>query len=241
MGDVGTIFERTEKKYILSEEERAALLTAAGDRLRPDAYPLSEIGSLYFDTPDRRMIRASIDADCYKEKLRLRAYGTPGAASPVFLEMKKKYRGIVYKRRECMTLAEARRFLEDGISPRPSQILSEIAWMMRQNPGIAPAACIFYRRDAWVGDGGLRVTFDHDVLFRGDDLSLEHGAYGERVLDASLCILELKAPGAMPFWMSELLDAGRIYPASFSKYGTAYKKFGRSAQPDAAYREALHA
>ncbi|MGM9653102.1 MAG: polyphosphate polymerase domain-containing protein [Eubacteriales bacterium] len=239
------IFERTEKKYLLTESDRAALLEAAAGRLVGDVFPHSEVSSLYMDTPDRRVIRRSIDADCYKEKLRLRAYGTPALSSPVFVELKKKYRGIVYKRREQMTLAQAYRFLENGIPPFSSQILSEIAYMIRQNEGIAPAACIFYERDAYAGrmDDGLRVTFDRSVLFRDDELRLERGAHGRPVLAPGMCIMEIKSPGAMPLWLAGALDGLRLYPSSFSKYGTAYTKYETASAPaeNSDIQEALHA
>ena len=50
--------------------------------------------SLYLDTPSWRLIRDSIHAGAYKEKLRLRSYGKPNPESLVFLEIKKKYKGV---------------------------------------------------------------------------------------------------------------------------------------------------
>ena len=51
-----------------------------------------------------RLIRASLEKPAYKEKLRLRSYGVTEPGGEVFLELKKKYKGIVYKRR--ITLPE---------------------------------------------------------------------------------------------------------------------------------------
>lgn len=244
MTKTGMIFERTEKKYLLSPEDKDRLLTLAGDRLEEDAYPHGTVSSLYLDTVDRRVIRASIDARVYKEKLRLRAYGTPSLSDSVFLELKKKYKDIVYKRREKLTLAEAYRYLENGILPRESQIFSEIGWMIRQNPGIASRAFISYERDAYVGreDHGLRITFDQNALYRGEDLRLEHGPYGLPVFPDGMGIMEIKTLGAIPLWLSGALDSLGIYPASFSKYGTAYEKYVRGgAVHSAVPKEALHA
>ena len=45
--------------------------------------------------------------------------------------------------------------------------------------------------------------------------------------------MEIKIPGTAPLWLARLLSAGGIYPVSFSKYGTYYKKFvigGKSAK-----------
>ena len=36
--------------------------------------------------------------------------------------------------------------------------------------------------------------------------------------------MEVKILNAMPLWMAEIFDKLKIYPSSFSKYGTAYTK-----------------
>ena len=119
-------FKRIEKKYLLSEIQYEALFRRIGSHLKPDEYGRSAVMSLYLDTPDYRIIRHSIEAADYKEKLRLRSYGTASADSTVFLELKKKFGGVVYKRRAAMTLTEAERYLRTGVKPFESQIMSEI-------------------------------------------------------------------------------------------------------------------
>ena len=129
--DAACTFKRIEKKYLLSEAQQEALFQKIGAHLKPDAFGRSTVLSLYLDTPDHRIIRNSIEAADYKEKLRLRSYGTARADSTVFLELKKKFGGVVYKRRAAMTLKEAERYLRRGIKPFESQIMSEIDWAMR--------------------------------------------------------------------------------------------------------------
>ena len=87
-------FKRIEKKYILSEKQYEDLFQRIGSYLRPDEYGRSTVMSLYLDTPSHRIIRNSIEAVDYKEKLRLRSYGTAAADSTVFLELKKKFKGV---------------------------------------------------------------------------------------------------------------------------------------------------
>ena len=110
------IFKRIEKKYLLSEERYESLFLRIGPHLTQDAFGRSTVMSLYLDTDYHRIIRNSLEAEDYKEKLRLRSYGTAGADSTVFLEIKKKYGGVVYKRRAAMTLSEAERYLRRGES-----------------------------------------------------------------------------------------------------------------------------
>lgn len=233
MKSVQQIFERKEKKYLLTAAQKNELLESIAVRLTPDKYGPSTVCSLYFDTADYRVIRASIDARTYKEKLRLRCYGTPAPADTVFLELKKKFKGVVYKRREKIPLAAAYDYIETGNLPADTQIMREIDWM-RKKDDLTPVILLAYDREAFFSEEspGLRLTFDTNVRFRTDDLRLDHGAYGQTLLPADTYILEIKSLGAMPLWLTHALDALRIFPTSFSKYGTAYREYICPARAD---------
>ena len=222
--DAACIFKRIEKKYLLSEAQQEALFQRIGAHLRPDAFGRSTVLSLYLDTPDHRIIRNSIEAADYKEKLRLRSYGTARADSTVFLELKKKYGGVVYKRRAAMTLKEAERYLRMGIKPFESQIMSELDWAMRLYGRPKAAMLIACEREAWF-DGAqpdLRLTFDRNIRYRENELRLDRGSAGTPLLPKDTVLLEIKTAGAMPLWLADALDAEGILPGSFSKYGEAY-------------------
>ena len=220
------IFKRIEKKYRLNGSQKQQLLAAIRPYLTPDAHGVSTICSLYLDTPDHLLIRNSIDAKAYKEKLRLRSYGTPGADSTVFLELKKKFDGVVYKRRVSMTLEQAETYLRTGQLPFQSQIMSEIDYAMNFYHHPLPAMMIAYEREAFfVNDlPNVRLTFDTAVRYRETDLLLEHGTAGTPILPEDTYLLEIKTDGAMPLWLAHALDQCGIRPASFSKYGTAYTR-----------------
>ena len=119
--------KRYELKYLLSADQRAYLERELEGRLFPDRYGETAIASLYYDTPDFRLIRASVEKPAYKEKLRLRSYGPASDTSPVFLEMKRKAYGLVYKRRVQSTIPQVKRFF-DGVADicAPGQINAEI-------------------------------------------------------------------------------------------------------------------
>lgn len=221
------IFQRIEKKYRLTLDQKSRLLAEVGEQLIPDQYGRSTICSLYLDTPDFRLIRNSIDATVYKEKLRLRSYGTPKKDGQVFLEIKKKYKGVVYKRRVVMTLREAEVYLRDGTRPVQSQIMNELDYAMRLYGCPQPAMFIAYEREAYyVKDlPNLRLTFDGAVRYRREGLHLEEGSAGKVILPGNQTLLEIKTDGAMPVWLANALDHCKIFPASFSKYGTAYQDF----------------
>ena len=222
--DATCIFKRIEKKYLLSEAQYGTLFQRIGAHLRPDEFGRSTVLSLYLDTPDRRIIRNSIEAADYKEKLRLRSYGTARADSTVFLELKKKYGGVVYKRRAAMTLREAERYLRMGIKPYESQIMSELDWAMRLYGRPKAAMLIACEREAWFDEAhpDLRLTFDRNIRCRENELRLDRGSAGTPLLPKDTVLLEIKTAGAMPLWLADALDAESILPGSFSKYGEAY-------------------
>ena len=213
-------FKRYEKKYLLSESQYRRLSVALMDHMKPDRYSKSLICNIYYDTPDRRLIRASLEKPVYKEKLRLRSYGLSDGESPVFLELKKKYRGVVYKRRVCLPLKEAEHFLQNDGSRLPStQIEREISWTLSFYNLLEPACFLCYDRTALTGqeDPGLRVTFDSGILWREEALRLDAGVWGNPLLRPGQRLMEIKIPGAMPLWLCNLLDEQRLYTVSLSR------------------------
>jgi SPX domain protein involved in polyphosphate accumulation len=220
------IFKRYEKKYLLDDQQYHQLRQRLSERMIPDQYGKSTICNIYFDTPNYHLIRRSIEKPVYKEKLRLRSYGVPREDSTVFIELKKKYKGVVYKRRVDTSLAQAVRYLYLGETLlKPSQITKEIDWFIYHYQKIVPAIFISYDRVAQYNkeNNDLRITFDSNILWREETLDLSKGAWGNELLLSNQKIMEIKIPGAMPVWLADLLNDLRIYPCSYSKYGNAYK------------------
>ncbi|MDF2541352.1 MAG: molecular chaperone [Herbinix sp.] len=221
------IFKRYETKYLLSEMKYKKLRQKLQDKAIADHYGNITICNIYFDTPEHLLIRTSLEKPVYKEKLRLRSYGTPSPEDQVFIELKKKYKGVVYKRREKFDLLKAEDYVYNG---KPlgemTQITREIDWFMQFYHNLQPAMYLSYHRIAFYGveDPQLRITFDSDILWREDELWLECGVWGNRLLEEGQRLMEIKIPGAMPLWLSHSLDELDIYPVSFSKYGKAYQQ-----------------
>ena len=225
MSDTKLTFKRYEKKYLLSAEAFGRLWPKLSGRLEEDEYPRSTVCSLYYDTGDYTLIRRSLDRPVYKEKLRLRSYGAPDAAGEVFVELKKKYKGVVYKRRTALPASAAEDWLA-GRTPAPgdSQTLREISWFLREND-VQPRVFIACDREAWrVKDQPeLRITFDRNLRWRADALSLTAGDGGEPLLAPGEVLMEIKIPDAAPLWLAHLLSGEQIFPVSFSKYGACYR------------------
>lgn len=231
MKDYQSTFQRIEKKYLLDEKQYMALRQGMEPWMQADSFAKSTVCNIYFDTPDSRLIRTSLEKPVYKEKLRLRSYGTPEAQSAAFVELKKKYKGIVFKRRIDMNYHEAEEYLYKGIEPEvkgesEKQILREIDWFLEYYEAIQPAMYLSYDRSALCGkeDKGLRITFDTHILYRTQALDLAAGVWGSELLRPGQRLMEIKALGAMPLWLSSQLSELQIYPASFSKYGKAFQQ-----------------
>ena len=194
------------------------------DKIDCDEYGKSTVSNIYLDTPDFLLIRNSIDAKSYKEKLRIRSYGVPNDDSKVFFEIKKKYKGIVYKRRLSLTCNQVSDYIENGIRPTDSQIMREIDWCMKIYENPKPKVVLSYEREAfyWKNDKDIRLTFDRNVRYRMNDLSLQKGSSGVRIIPEDSILMEIKTPGSMPIELAEILSLCKIYPSSFSKYGKAY-------------------
>ena len=221
---IQSCFARFETKYFLTQKQYRAMLEGMAAHTAPDAYPRYTINNLYFDTPNFQLIRDSLEKPAYKEKLRLRSYGQVQAGQTVFLEMKKKYDGVVYKRRIVLPIEEAIAYLEHGQRPSDdNQICKEIDWL-RRCYDLRPVAFIGYEREAYAGieDPELRITFDTNLRWRTDDMDLRSADRGEVLGPPDAILLEVKFPGVCPFWLSRLMNELGIRRTSFSKYGACY-------------------
>ncbi len=191
-----TVFQRYEFKYLLTRGQQARLLSAAGARLRPDEYSHSSIRNLYLDTPDFRLIRRSLEKPVYKEKLRLRSYGRADWEHPVFMELKKKYRSVVYKRRLTLPYGRALDCLA-GDCPWP---------------------------ETQIGRARSATPWTSIRIWSPGCSSPTSGTPGMR--RRAVCASPSTTPSASwghPLWMVRLLTEMGLYKTSFSKYGTAYQ------------------
>lgn len=221
-----TVFKLYELKYLMSHEQRAIILREMEPHMELDRYGRSTIRNIYFDTDNYRLIRHSIEKPEYKEKLRLRSYAQVDGDGTVFVELKKKYEKVVYKRRLPLCEGEAMQWLcGDRNCPVDTQISREIEYFKGFYGKLLPTVFLSYEREAYYcRDGGdFRVTFDENVLCRRTDLSLCLPEYGTPILPEGKVLMELKCSGGIPLWMAHALSREGIYKTSFSKYGTAYE------------------
>ena len=220
-----TVFKRYELKYMLTLEQKEKIKTAMSPYMQLDKYGRTTIRNVYFDTESFRLVRRSIEKPAYKEKLRIRSYSQATADSTVFVELKKKYEKVVYKRRLPMREQDAMSWVcREKPCPFDTQISHEIDYFIDFYGKLNGAVFLSYEREAYYDKGGgdFRVTFDDTILCRQSDVNLCAGVYGTPLLSEGKVLMELKCSGGIPLWMVEVLSRERIYKTSFSKYGTAY-------------------
>lgn len=155
----------------------------------------------------------------------MRSYGVPELEDDVFLEVKCKYKKIVEKRRIKLTLKEFNDYLNSKKSNLNDQIMKELDYLFKFY-NLKPAYFIAYDRKSYKGcdDKNLRITVDTNLRSIKTDLSLELGDSGKLYFDKEVYIMEIKTLNAMPLWLVKSLSNLAIYPVSFSKYGSIYKK-----------------
>ncbi|MDN5353241.1 MAG: hypothetical protein PWQ12_2162 [Clostridiales bacterium] len=229
------VFNRYEKKFLLDAAAYERLKSFLETRMIPDQNSQNDgfytISNVYYDTVADDLIKKSLSKPLYKEKLRLRSYGVPSPDDTVFLEIKKKYKGLVNKRRTEISLKDADAFIKNGEMPAPKpyhnrQVMREIDFFLKRYQ-VAPAVYIAYDRKALFSDD-LRITFDTRIRTRREDVGLEKGDHGKLLLPEGLWLMEVKATDALPLWFVHQLSEMKLYPVSFSKYGTEYCQFAEA-------------
>jgi len=220
------IFKRNEEKYLMTQTQANQLINAMSNHMKPDDFGTYWVQNLYFDTENWDIINNSMEKPFYKEKVRLRCYGMPEAADFFFLEIKKKYSGVVYKRRLSITPADIMNHsLEEVLSKDNSQIAKELKYHI-QKMGVKEKFFLAYYRQAFVSagmeDDGLRLTIDSNISYRLDMLHFTQPQLGCAALDSNTFLLEIKTPLSIPLWLVRILDELEIFPSSFSKYATCF-------------------
>lgn len=221
------VFKRYEMKYMMTRRQRRAVAEAMLPYMKLDDYGHTTIRNIYFDTDSYILVRRSIEKPVYKEKLRIRSYRQVSAQDKVFIELKKKYDDVVYKRRESLSQLETLEWLvRRAPFPKATQIGNEIDYFFNRYHTLDPKVFLSYEREAFYAlDGSdLRVTFDEHILARQEELSLSKEVWGEPLIDEDIVLMEIKTSGGIPLWMTHVLAQEKIYKTSFSKYGTAYEK-----------------
>ena len=232
----GKVFNRVEKKYLITNSEKKKLMSLIKKHMKPDKYYESLVYNIYFDNDSFDFINQSIDWTDFKEKVRARSYG---GYDRVFLEIKTKIRSkennIGYKRRVMITHSDfkklikkkatveelSRQVIETG---NDIQIAKEVDYLINYFD-LSPKILVIYNRTSYKGENDLRVTFDENLKYRDHNLELKSKKNDKIYFkDDRNIIMEIKAGGALPLWLVKKLSEMKVYPQRFSKIGKIYQK-----------------
>lgn len=223
-------FKRHEVKYLITINQYINLMNYLSDKVEKDVFYKSTIYNVYYDTDNFELIRKSIEKPIYKEKLRIRSYDKTTLDSSVYVELKKKYDHIVYKRREKIAYKYVlnNSFLEGA----ETQIDKEIKYFNDFYGGLTPKMFLSYEREAYYfkDDKQIRITFDTNIKYRTENVNLLPSISDIKLLPNNLVLMELKVPFSIPYDLAKYLSSEKIFKRPFSKYGTAYKQIHKLSQ-----------
>lgn len=216
------VFKRYETKYLVPIEMVGMIKKEFNNHnIKIDSYGKSTIQSLYFDTSNDLLVTRSLEHPLYKEKLRLRCYGKGKPDSKLFLEIKKKSLGVVYKRRIETNYNEVYDFINNYLDYE-TQIGHELNYFRDYYKNLRPKILIIYDREAYIDSSSdLRITFDYDIRYRDYDLKMSENFDGTKI-NSGYVLMEIKTSSSYPLWLCNFLSNNHIFKNSFSKYGYAY-------------------
>ena len=239
------VFDRVEKKYLLTKNDKKELLKLIRKNMKKDIYYKTRVINLYFDNDNFDLITNSIDWVDFKEKIRARTYE---GYDRVFLELKTKIHArarddqdesteenIGYKRRVMIThedfekLVNHQATLETLASQSVEtkhdvQIAKEIDYLI-DHFNLKPQIFVTYERESYKDNHDLRITFDEKLKYRTGNLSLFKEKRDKIYFkDDRNIIMEVKADGVLPLWLVKKLSELKLYPQQFSKIGKVYER-----------------
>lgn len=217
-------FERVEDKYELSQSEYLSFLEAIQAHVHPDIYHKYTVHSVYFDNDHYQLAVNSLQKPEYKCKVRLRTYQDPDADTMCFLELKKKYNDIVYKTRFYMEVASAYQYLYQNKMPKnPNNIMRELDYVFHFYK-LKDFCYVQYDRECYAAneDMDVRITFDTNIRYRLDDISLSRNGSETNLTEENVYMLEIKCKDRYPMWLVQILSKMKLYKKSFSKCGSIY-------------------
>lgn len=236
-------FERHEAKYLIHPSlvpkirEYIRPFTAPDDNATGDP-PEYVVTTLQLDSPDLTLYRARDREALDRFKLRVRTYGTDGTC-PIFLEVKRKLKGVIAKSRAILPAALWGR----DVCLRPDRVLPfrkpeeqnhylEFVRLVRELHA-RPVVRIRYWRESYFGtnDSYARVTFDRRLCYQPAHTWSVPGEGRWWSMDSVLAmnrpfspvVLELKTLSDAPRWMVDLTREFDLVRVGFCKYSTAIR------------------
>ncbi len=258
LADQAMTADRNELTYLVPRRGWQGLVAYLDEWLSPHRYrgegedplpaPEHFVSTIYFDTPDRRLLRAAQSRAVDHLKLRAKEYydvhpslaelatsveEVVHAPGDVWLELKRRSGARTQKHRIRVSKSVLWSWLEQRTPLHRSDYVGRDAdacvlqeYLIAQPERLVPASIVNYRRCSWQSEqGDLRITLDSDLAFydppadvRGRR-SLLREELGAPCAREPSALLEVKHRGdALPSWLSAQLTLLRLSPVEYSKF-----------------------
>jgi len=225
---------RFELKYLIDEHQARAIRDFASGYLVPDEHapdpPTRDyvVNSLYLDSPDLSLCRATMTGQRNRRKLRIRMYDNDPAKA-VFFEIKRRDANVILKQRAAVRRSSVDRLLhghaarrEDLMEFSPDQFgaLQRFCEMTRRLRAVGQTF-VYYHREAYESpnSNAARLTFDRRLRAAPYTGKLKipemRGSLAPRLRGV---VLELKFTNRFPIWMREMVRVFSLDRRSLAKY-----------------------
>lgn len=230
------LIERYEYKFLVSARhvphirELARLACRIDKNANADGTYL--IRSLYLDSDRYDLYWANEREQADRFKMRIRTY--PGKKSPVFLEVKRRFKDVIVKSRALVSADIWQKVITcdgptlDKLPPNTrANVMPFLARLHRHH--LHPVLLVQYEREAYVSeiDSYARLTFDKKIVVQPiETFELEADPHRWRPVDHTwqtrttepMTVLELKFERRPPAWMVAMVRQLGLVRGSFSKY-----------------------
>lgn len=237
--------ERHEAKYVIPH----ALVGEIREYLRPFCEPDFNghgdppeyvINTIQLDAPGMPLHYAKEWESLNRFKLRVRTYGQEVGKAPVFMEVKRKIRGMVVKTRTAIPFEK---WSGDLFRDKPIRIdfrtrREEVGFLdflrLTKQIGARPVTIIRYVRESYFGrnDHYARISFDRKLEYQpttewnswgrgGRWISMDSSLQQGKLYPFSGVVLELKTLCDAPQWMMDLVMNFDLMRVGNCKYSTA--------------------
>ncbi len=217
-------FRRFEFKYAININQYLEIKKTIQKRMKVDPFAKNQgeysIESIYFDTLSLSSYQQAKAGLKNRAKFRLRTYPDASrnkASKYVFWEIKRKKDATVLKDRSPLTLNQTLNILHDTSKrPKNDQTLNKFVFSLKRHL-LKPKILIRYRREPFIADRNLRITFDKQIE-TGSVSSFWQKDIPTQLLLPQIVVMEIKFTGSLPFWLGQLVRQYDLERQPFSKY-----------------------
>lgn len=223
--------KRIELKYYMNVNNQEMIKNDLEKFFIHDSFNIKKlpykICSIYYDNYYLKSYHEKLDGNSIRSKLRIRFY--KNSDTKFFnIEFKNKYGNFVLKNNLKIPIEYLDDFLKGNFlkiikKTQNDKIFEFIDYIKMY--GLKPIIIIEYDRTAYFSktDKDVRVTIDQNIYFSKYCLNYKNLINPVRVFNYFNCILEIKSPNYVPFYLLTIIKKYNLKLRAISKYANAIK------------------